>query len=111
MRSLVLKIFSLGILCGFAAPMAAQDAAQPQPTPAAAEAPAYGASPAAAEPGASAAAQPVFAAQTSGASRTLRAHWHVYLAFGATWLLLFGYALSIGQRAKKLEQEINMLRS
>ena len=38
--------------------------------------------------------------------RTLRAHWHVYIAFTATWLLLFGYALSLGRRFGRLEDEI-----
>ncbi|HEU4561456.1 MAG TPA: CcmD family protein [Longimicrobium sp.] len=38
---------------------------------------------------------------------TLRAHWHVYIAFTLAWLLVFGYALSLGRRFARLERELN----
>ena len=43
--------------------------------------------------------------------RTLRAHWHVYIAFAATWLLLFGYAVWLGRRFGRLEEEIRQVRN
>lgn len=42
---------------------------------------------------------------------TLRAYWHLFLAFAAAWLLLFGYALSIGRRFRALEEEVRRLRA
>jgi CcmD family protein len=42
--------------------------------------------------------------------RTLRAHWHVFIAFALIWLLLFGYALTIGRRLKQVEDEIRVRR-
>ena len=44
---------------------------------------------------------------TAAAPRTLRAHWHVYIAFTVAWLLVFGYALSLGRRFARLERELN----
>ena len=42
-------------------------------------------------------------------ARTLRAHWHVFIAFAVTWVLLFGYALSIGRRFARLEEEVRRM--
>ena len=42
--------------------------------------------------------------------RTLRAYWHVFIAFAVTWVLLFGYALTVGRRFGKLEEELRRLR-
>jgi CcmD family protein len=42
--------------------------------------------------------------------RTLRAYWHVFAAFTVAWLLLFGYALSLGRRFRNLEREVDALR-
>jgi CcmD family protein len=42
----------------------------------------------------------------SGPPRTLRAYWHVYAAFTIAWLLVFGYAISLGRRFGRLEREI-----
>jgi CcmD family protein len=53
---------------------------------------------------------PSESAARSTPPRTLRAHAHVYAAFAVTWLLLFGYAISIGRRARRLEDELNALR-
>ena len=41
--------------------------------------------------------------------RTLRAHWHVFAAFAVAWILLFGYALTLGGRFGRLEREIQAL--
>lgn len=43
-------------------------------------------------------------------ARTMRAYWHVFIAFAATWLLLFGYALTMGRRFGRLEEEVRRLR-
>jgi CcmD family protein len=43
-------------------------------------------------------------------ARTMRAYWHVFIAFAATWLLLFGYALTMGRRFGRLEQEVQRIR-
>jgi CcmD family protein len=40
--------------------------------------------------------------------RTLRAYWHVFIAFAVTWLLLFGYALSLGRRWAALERQLQV---
>ena len=44
-------------------------------------------------------------------ARTMRAYWHVFIAFAATWLLLFGYALTVGRRFGQLESELQRLAS
>jgi CcmD family protein len=41
--------------------------------------------------------------------RTLRAYWHVWIAFTLAWLLLFGYVISVGRRFGKLEREVESL--
>ncbi len=56
--------------------------------------------PAGAEPGLPGRAAP---------ARTLRAFWHVFVAFALVWVLLFGYALSVGRRLGGLEREIAAL--
>jgi CcmD family protein len=91
---------------GVAAPITAQS---PQAS-------AEGAAPAApsgSDPGAAAPAADGFsgvpaAAATERAAppRTLRAYWHVFIAFALTWVLLFGYALSLGRRWARLEREV-----
>src|SRR5215207_6106194 len=42
--------------------------------------------------------------------RTLRAYWHVFIAFTLAWLFLFGYALSLGRRFRNLERDVDQLR-
>lgn len=42
----------------------------------------------------------------AGPPRTLRAYWHVFAAFTIAWLLVFGYAISLGRRFGRLEREI-----
>jgi CcmD family protein len=41
--------------------------------------------------------------------RTLRAHWHVFVAFAFAWGLLFAYALYLGRRFGGLEAQIRRL--
>jgi CcmD family protein len=43
--------------------------------------------------------------------RSMRPYWHVFLAFALVWLLLFGYALTVGRRFGRLEEEVRRLRS
>jgi CcmD family protein len=38
--------------------------------------------------------------------RTLRAFTHVFVALALTWLLLFGYVLSLGRRFARLDAEV-----
>ena len=42
----------------------------------------------------------------SGVDRTMRGYWHLFIAFAATWLLLFGYAISLGRRFGSLERRL-----
>jgi CcmD family protein len=42
--------------------------------------------------------------------RTLRAYWHLFAAFAAAWVLLFGYTLSIARRFGRIEREMEGLR-
>jgi CcmD family protein len=77
----------------FAAPASAQTTIQP--TAAAVSQPASGVL-----PGEQAPAPP----------RTLRAYWHVFIAFALAWLFLFGYAVSLSRRFRKLEQDVDALR-
>jgi CcmD family protein len=43
--------------------------------------------------------------------RSMRPYWHVFMAFAVVWLLLFGYALTVGRRFGRLEEEVRRLRS
>lgn len=62
-------------------------------------------------PAATAVAQPAATAPAVHTPpATLRAYAHVFIAFGLAWLFLFGYALSLGRRFRRLEQEIDTLR-
>jgi CcmD family protein len=65
-----------------------------------------------AEPGAAPAAapQPTGLPERAAQARTMRAYWHVFIAFAATWLLLFGYALTVGRRFGRLEEEVQRMR-
>jgi len=48
--------------------------------------------------------------QAPAPPRTLRAYWHVFIAFGLAWVFLFGYALSLGRRFRNLEREVEALK-
>ena len=43
--------------------------------------------------------------------RTLRAYWHLFIAFAFAWALLFGYLLYLGARTRRIERELEELRS
>jgi len=43
------------------------------------------------------------------AERTMRGYWHLFIAFALTWLVLFGYVISLGRRFGRLEEELNRL--
>jgi CcmD family protein len=41
--------------------------------------------------------------------RTLRAYWHVFIAFAIAWGLLFGYVVLIARRSRRLEEQLDGL--
>jgi CcmD family protein len=41
---------------------------------------------------------------------SMRDYWHVFIAFGCTWLLILGYLISVGRRFGQLEEEVRRLR-
>jgi CcmD family protein len=47
--------------------------------------------------------------QRVGPPRTLKAYWHVFIAFAIAWVLLFGYTLSLGRRFARVERELQRL--
>ena len=47
--------------------------------------------------------------QRVGPPRTLKAYWHVFIAFAIAWILLFGYTLSLGRRFARVERELQRL--
>jgi CcmD family protein len=42
-------------------------------------------------------------------ARSMRAYWHVFIAFGITWALIFGFAVSIGRRFDQLAVEVQRM--
>ncbi|HEU0013276.1 MAG TPA: CcmD family protein [Longimicrobium sp.] len=38
--------------------------------------------------------------------RTLRAYWHVFIAFAVAWVLLFGYVVTLARRFRRLEEQV-----
>jgi CcmD family protein len=64
-----------------------------------------------ASPAASAPTQDGFRAVQAqqAAERTMRGYWHLFIAFAVTWLVLFGYVISLGRRFGRLEAELNRL--
>lgn len=65
---------------------------------------------AAVEPAAAATQNDFQAAQQRQAqARTLRGYWHLFIAFAVTWMLLFGYAIVLGRRFGRLEQQLERL--
>jgi CcmD family protein len=98
-RIVLIALVSLVALTAYPASAAGQDAspvstAQQQGT----QEPAFTAAPAAeAAPG---------LPQRTGVDRTMRGYWHLFIAFAFTWLLLFGYAISLGRRFGALEKRL-----
>lgn len=87
-----------------ARPLAAQETAYPAAEQGAAS-PA-GATEAASAPAPGSSGLP----QRAAAPRTLRDYTHVFVAFALAWLLLFGYALSLGRKFARIEREMESLR-
>ena len=84
------------------APLAAQTTAQ---------APAATAPAADAQAAPTASAPATLAAAPAAPPRTLRAYWHVFTAFALVWIAMFGYALSLGRRFRRLEGEVDALKA
>jgi CcmD family protein len=103
MRTVLLLVAAL-LLAGPPAPAAAQDA----PAPAAA-APVTNESPAPAAYGSSAPAATGLARPAP--PRTLRAYWHLFVAFAVAWVLIFGYTVAIARRFGRIERELDALRT
>jgi CcmD family protein len=84
------------------------------PAPVRAQAPAATSAPAQASPAsapASATSSGLPADQEPAPPRTLRAYTHVWIAFTLVWIAMFGYALTLGRRFRKLEEEVDSLRA
>ena len=45
-------------------------------------------------------------AAPGAAPRTLRAYWHLFIAFALAWILLFGYVVYVGRRFARVEREL-----
>jgi CcmD family protein len=103
-RIVLAAVLASGVVVS-AAPLRAQEnapAASPASSPAAAE-----------QSGTSAAPQSAPSSglpQQSAPARTMRAYWHVFVAFALAWLLLFAYALSLGRKFARIEREMDALR-
>ncbi|HSU17436.1 CcmD family protein [Longimicrobium sp.] len=92
-----------------AALAAALLALSPAPRLAAQDAPPAAASTQAPAPAEQPLGGPALSAE-AGPPRTLRAYWHVFIAFALAWLLVFGYAISLGRRFRAIEREVDALR-
>ncbi len=97
-------LFFLLVLMLVAAPGAAQGPDTPVSSDEVTVPMAAAAQPAQVAPG----AEPLLA-ERAAPPRTLRAYWHVFIAFALTWVLLFGYAISVGRRLGGLEREVARL--
>jgi CcmD family protein len=99
MRTLFLVITLLGLSASTAAvPVQAQaPAASPAAQPAA--------------PGVQAPSEGAAALPRYTPPRTLRAYWHLFVAFAAAWVLLFAYTVSILRRFGRIERELEALRT
>ena len=113
MRTSKLSIPVLFLAAALAGPAAAQSA-DPN-APVSSDAAGAVAEPSPQDASAAAAAQPGYPAggsalpERAAPPRTLRAYWHVFAAFAVTWVLLFGYALSLGRRFGRLDEEVRRL--
>ena len=103
MRPLLLSISALLFLATALPGAGAAQAADPN-TPVSSEVEAAVAQPAPQEAGAGTALP-----ERAAPPRTMRAYWHVFAAFAVAWILLFGYALAIGRRFARLEDEVRRL--
>jgi len=103
------RLLRLALAAALLAPTAAPARALAQDAPAAAATTSASGDSATGAPLAAAPATPGNASGlpvAAGPPRTLRAYWHVFTAFTVAWLLVFGYAISLGRRFGRLEREI-----
>jgi CcmD family protein len=95
-RVLLLSLFALAAVPALASGAAAQGEGSAPAVEAAG--PTIGAAPDAA---------PAAVAPTRYAPpRTLRAYWHLFVAFAAAWVLLFGYTVWLGLRLRGIERQL-----
>jgi CcmD family protein len=100
------RVFALLLTLAFAPAASAQGPNTPVSSDAAAATAGFQAvAPAAESPG-PAGAEAGTLAERGQPPRTMRAYWHVFIAFAVTWLLLFGYVISLGRRWARLEHEV-----
>jgi CcmD family protein len=90
-----IRIVLIALLALFAAPSAAR--AQPD----------TGAATTTYQPAAAGAASALPAREAP--PRSLRAYWHVFIAFAIAWGLLFGYVVLIARRSRRLEEQLDGL--
>jgi CcmD family protein len=102
-----LAVAAAAVCAAPALPLAAQ-AQAPLPTVEPAREPAAGTVP---EVRAAPPTEAAPVARTAQPPRTLRAYWHLFIAFALTWVLLFGYTVWISGRLKALERELETLRA
>ena len=95
MRTLLILLAVLGATAG--APAASAQAPAPPASQQAAPA---------AAPSEGAAALPRYTPP-----RTLRAYWHLFVAFALAWVLLFGYTIGIARRFGRIEKELDALQA
>lgn len=87
------------VLIAFLTVLAAPSAAQVQPD--------TGAATTTYQPAAAGAASALPAREAP--PRSLRAYWHVFIAFAIAWVLLFGYVVLIARRSRRLEEQLDGL--
>ena len=46
-------------------------------------------------------------AQAGAEARQMRHFWHVFAAYAIAWLLLFGWAVSIARRIRRVEEKLD----
>jgi len=39
-------------------------------------------------------------------AQTLRAHWHVFIAYALAWVFVFGWLFSVARRLTRVEQDL-----
>jgi CcmD family protein len=58
-------------------------------------------------PGTLEAAQGQAAPATDAAARQMRHFWHVFAAYAIAWVLVFGWAVSIARRMRRVEERLS----
>jgi len=52
------------------------------------------------------AAAPVQTDSSVLGAQTLRAHWHVFIAYALAWAFVFGWLVSVARRLTRVEQDL-----